>query len=78
MTDTKLMTVRDVMKTDFHLIDGKATVSEAIQMMKKNKHPFYLLTNFTTTMNTASSMLALSQDLCSLKTGHQIVLMSMR
>jgi predicted transcriptional regulator len=46
MTDTKLMTVRDVMKTDFHLIDGKATVSEAIQMMKKNKTSVLFVNKF--------------------------------
>ncbi|MGB1647527.1 MAG: CBS domain-containing protein [Cycloclasticus sp.] len=46
MSNTKLMTVRDVMKTDFHLIDGKATVSEAIQMMKKNKTSVLFVNKF--------------------------------
>ncbi len=37
MSDKKIITVRDVMKTDFHMIDGKATITEAIRMMKKHQ-----------------------------------------
>jgi len=37
MSTKKTITVQDVMKTDFHMIDGKATISEAILMMRKHK-----------------------------------------
>jgi len=37
MNDKTLIKVRDVMKTDFHMIDGTATITDAIRMMKKNK-----------------------------------------
>jgi len=37
MSNKKTITVQDVMKTDFHMIDGKATISEAILMMRKHK-----------------------------------------
>ena len=37
MSDRKIIRVQDVMKTDFHIIQGKCTVSEAVQMMKDNK-----------------------------------------
>lgn len=36
MSDKKIITVRDVMKTDFHIIDGRMTVTEAILEMKKH------------------------------------------
>lgn len=37
MTDTKLIRVRDVMKTAFARIDGAATVSDALKLMKAAK-----------------------------------------
>ena len=37
MNDKTLIKVRDVMKTDFHMIDGTATITDAIRMMKKYK-----------------------------------------
>ncbi|ORU89462.1 MAG: histidine kinase [Cycloclasticus sp. symbiont of Poecilosclerida sp. M] len=37
MSDKKTIRVRDVMKTDFHTIDGKCTVTEAVREMKKHK-----------------------------------------
>lgn len=37
MTDTKLIRVRDVMKTEFARIDGAATVSDALKLMKAAK-----------------------------------------
>jgi len=46
MNDTKLITVRDVMKTDFHIIDGTATITEAIRMMKKNKTSILFVDKF--------------------------------
>jgi len=37
MNDKTLIKVRDVMKTDFHMIDGTATITDAIRMMKKHQ-----------------------------------------
>ena len=37
MTEHKLIRVRDVMKTTFARIDGAATVSDALKMMKSQK-----------------------------------------
>jgi len=37
MSTKKTITVQDVMKTEFHMIDGKATILEAISMMRKHK-----------------------------------------
>ncbi|ORU91193.1 MAG: histidine kinase [Cycloclasticus sp. symbiont of Poecilosclerida sp. N] len=37
MSDIKTITVRDVMKTGFHIIDGRITVTEAVRTMKKHK-----------------------------------------
>lgn len=37
MTDHKLIQVREVMKTSFASIDGAATVSDALKMMKSQK-----------------------------------------
>lgn len=37
MSAKKVITVEDVMKTDFHIINGKATITEAIQLMKKHQ-----------------------------------------
>jgi predicted transcriptional regulator len=37
MSKKKIIRVRDVMKTDFHMIDGKCTVTEAIRKMKRHK-----------------------------------------
>ncbi|MEH6504545.1 MAG: CBS domain-containing protein [Cycloclasticus sp.] len=37
MSDKKTIRVRDVMKTEFHMIDGKCTVAEAVMEMKKHK-----------------------------------------
>jgi len=36
MSDLKTIQVRDVMKTDFHMIDGKCTILEAVREMKKH------------------------------------------
>ncbi|MFT6625394.1 MAG: putative transcriptional regulator [Cycloclasticus sp.] len=35
MSDKKTIRVRDVMKTEFHMIDGKCTIAEAVMEMKK-------------------------------------------
>jgi predicted transcriptional regulator len=37
MNDKKTIRVRDVMKTEFHMIDGKITVTEAVRKMKQHK-----------------------------------------
>ena len=37
MSNKKIIRVRDVMKTDFHMIDGKITITEAVREMKKYK-----------------------------------------
>ena len=37
MTDHKIIRVRDVMKTSFERIDGSATISDALKMMKSQK-----------------------------------------
>lgn len=37
MSNKQIIRVRDVMKTDFHIIQGRATVSEAVQMMKEKR-----------------------------------------
>jgi predicted transcriptional regulator len=37
MNDKKTIRVRDVMKTEVHMIDGKITVTEAVREMKRHK-----------------------------------------
>ncbi len=37
MKNQKIIRVRDVMKTDFGMIDGVATISEAVKTMKEQK-----------------------------------------
>lgn len=37
MNDKKTIRVRDVMKTEFHMVDGKSTVAEAVMEMKKHQ-----------------------------------------
>lgn len=37
MNDKKTIRVRDVMKTEFHMIDGKITITEAVREMKRHK-----------------------------------------
>ncbi len=37
MKNHEIIRVRDVMKTDFGIIDGTATISEAVKMMKEQK-----------------------------------------
>jgi signal-transduction protein with cAMP-binding, CBS, and nucleotidyltransferase domain len=37
MKNRKIIRVRDVMKTDFGIIDGTATISEAVSAMKEQK-----------------------------------------
>lgn len=37
MSNKPIIRVRDVMKTDFQIIPGKATVSEAVQIMKDKR-----------------------------------------
>jgi len=37
MSEKKIIRVRDVMNTDFHIIDGKCTVTEAVREMKRHK-----------------------------------------
>ena len=46
MSDKKLITVRDVMKTDVHMIDGTATITEAIRMMKKQQTSVLFVNKF--------------------------------
>lgn len=41
MSDKKTIRVRDVMKTEFHMIDGKCTIAEAVMEMKNTKPLFY-------------------------------------
>jgi len=37
MSDKKIIRVRDVMKTEFHMVDGKCTITEAVREMKRHK-----------------------------------------
>ena len=60
MSEKKTIRVRDVMKTDVHMIDGKCTVTEAIRVMKQ--HQTSVL--FVKTMNTALLMPVLLRDWC--------------
>jgi predicted transcriptional regulator len=46
MSDKNTIRVRDVMKKDFHIIDGKCTVTEAIRMMKKHKTSMLVVDKF--------------------------------
>lgn len=46
MSDKKIITVRDVMKTDFHIIDGRMTVTEAILEMKKRRTSMLFVDKF--------------------------------
>jgi len=46
MSEKKIIFVRDVMKTDFHMIDGKATVSEAIKVMKEHQTSMLFVNKF--------------------------------
>lgn len=42
----KIIKVRDVMKTDFHMIDGKATITEAIRVMKQHRTSMLFVQKF--------------------------------
>jgi predicted transcriptional regulator len=44
--DKKIIRVRDVMKTDFHMIDGKATITEAIRIMKQHRTSMLFVSKF--------------------------------
>lgn len=46
MSPKKIVTVQDVMKTDFHMISGKATISDAIQMMREHKTSMLVVDKF--------------------------------
>ncbi len=46
MSDLKTIQVRDVMKTDFHMIDGKCTILEAVREMKKYKTSVLFVNKF--------------------------------
>jgi len=46
MSEKKTITVRDVMKTNFHMIDGKATIAEAVKMMKDNRTSMLFVDKF--------------------------------
>ena len=44
--DKKIIRVRDVMKTNFHMIDGKATITEAIRVMKQHRTSMLFVNKF--------------------------------
>lgn len=46
MSDKKTIRVRDVMKTDFHMIDGRATITEAVREMKRHKTSILFVEKF--------------------------------
>lgn len=46
MSIKKTILVRDVMKTDYLMIDGKATVTDAIKIMKENKTSVLFVNKF--------------------------------
>jgi len=46
MSEKKTIKVRDVMKTNFHMIDGKATIAEAVKMMKDNRTSMLFVDKF--------------------------------
>ncbi len=46
MSKKKIIRVRDVMKTDFHTIDGNCTITEAIHLMKQKKTSVLFVNKF--------------------------------
>jgi len=46
MSDTTIIKVRDIMKTDFYMIDGKSTVLEAVREMKKHQTSVLFVNKF--------------------------------
>ena len=46
MSDKKIIRVRDVMKTGFHMVDGKLTVTEAVREMKRHKTSVLFVNKF--------------------------------
>ncbi|MBQ0725519.1 MAG: CBS domain-containing protein [Cycloclasticus sp.] len=46
MSEKKTIRVRDVMKTDVHMIDGKCTVTEAIRVMKQHQTSVLFVNKF--------------------------------
>ncbi|MEW5008153.1 MAG: CBS domain-containing protein [Cycloclasticus sp.] len=46
MNDNTIITVRDIMKTDFHMIDGKCTILEAVREMKKHQTSLLFVNKF--------------------------------
>ena len=46
MSKKKIIRVRDVMKTDFHTIDGSCTITEAIHLMKQKKTSVLFVNKF--------------------------------
>jgi len=46
MSDLKTIHVRDVMKTDVYMIDGKATILEAVREMKKHQTSVLFVNKF--------------------------------
>lgn len=46
MSEKKTIRVRDVMKTDVHMIDGKSTVTDAIRVMKQHQTSVLFVNKF--------------------------------
>ena len=46
MNDPTIIKVRDIMKTDFYMIDGKSTVLEAVRKMKKHQTSVLFVNKF--------------------------------
>lgn len=46
MSESKVILVRDVMKTNVHMIDGKCTVLEAVRTMKKHQTSILFVNKF--------------------------------
>ncbi|OUR84294.1 histidine kinase [Cycloclasticus sp. 46_120_T64] len=46
MSNTTIIKVREIMKTDFYMIDGKSTVLEAVREMKKHQTSVLFVNKF--------------------------------
>lgn len=46
MNSQKIVRVKDIMTTDFHMVDGKETITEAIRIMKEHKTAMLFVNKF--------------------------------
>ena len=47
MSERKLIRVRDVMRTEFHTVDGMATVQDALQLLKQHHLECLVITSYS-------------------------------